>query len=302
MLLSDLSIEKIKSGLKIFGLGYKAGPFNISVTSNIPAVTEHIRYFYSHYNCNSEAVFVDFHVEVNSVGGYRRWYKPQVTFVFDGYEPFVPLPINQAPAMFEWGLNWAIANTAHQYLIIHSAIIEKDGYGLIMPGTPGSGKSTLCAALVNRGWRLLSDEMALLSLADGLIYPAPRPVSLKNKSIDVIGQFAPELSIGPHAYGTDKGTVAHVVPPWSSIERQHELAPPISRIVFPKYKAGSQSSLVQLKETDTIMQLIEGTFNYNALGEKGFLAITDVVSNSKCQKFTYSSLDDAITVFEDFTN
>jgi predicted ATPase len=30
---------------------------------------------------------------------------------------------------------------------------------VILPAPPGSGKSTLCAALVTRGWRLLSDEL-----------------------------------------------------------------------------------------------------------------------------------------------
>jgi len=293
LLLSDLSIEKIKSGLKIFGLGYKAGPFNISVTSNIPAVTEHIRYFYSHYNCNSEAVFVDFHVEVNSVGGYRRWYKPQVTFVFDGYEPFVPLPINQAPAMFEWGLNWAIANTAHQYLIIHSAIIEKDGYGLIMPGTPGSGKSTLCAALVNRGWRLLSDEMALLSLADGLIYPAPRPVSLKNKSIQIIKDFAPEAAFGNVVPDTLKGDIAHMVAPESALLQQSIPVKP-AFLVFPHYQDNAEKQLKQLSKSRALMTLAEHAFNFNILGEEGFDAMANMIDQVECYDFTYADLATAL--------
>jgi len=175
------SLKNIKADLNYSGLRFKTGPFNIAVTSDIPAVAKHIFLFYSHCFSKTSSEFIDLHIEVNSVGGFRRFYKPQVTFVFDGYEPFIPLPIEQAPAMFEWGLNWCIANTAHQYLIIHSAIVEKNGKGLILPGTPGSGKSTLCAALINKGWRLLSDEMALLSLSDGLVYPAPRHVSLKNK-------------------------------------------------------------------------------------------------------------------------
>ena len=70
----------------------------------------------------------------------------------------------QGFAMFEWGLNWVVANHAHQFAIVHAAAVEKDGRGFIFPGAPGSGKSTLCAALVSRGWRLLSDEMAMISL------------------------------------------------------------------------------------------------------------------------------------------
>ena len=44
------------------------------------------------------------------------------------------------------------------------------------------------------GWRLLSDEMTLLSTSDGQIYPVPRPISLKNESIDVIQKLSPAVS------------------------------------------------------------------------------------------------------------
>jgi predicted ATPase len=33
-------------------------------------------------------------------------------------------------------------------------VVERDGHALILPAMPGSGKSTLTAALVQRGWRL----------------------------------------------------------------------------------------------------------------------------------------------------
>ena len=81
--------------------------------------------------------------------------------------------------MLEAGLNWCIGNLAHQYLVIHSATLERGGRALLMPAPPGSGKSTLCAALITRGWRLLSDEFALVDPATGLLVPVPRPVALK---------------------------------------------------------------------------------------------------------------------------
>src|SRR3546814_17273791 len=75
--------------------------------------------------------------------------------------------LGQALPMLEWGLNWCIGAHGHQFLIIHAAVIERNGLAAILPGAPGSGKSTLTACLVHNGWRLLSDAMALVSLQGG---------------------------------------------------------------------------------------------------------------------------------------
>src|SRR3546814_5884714 len=52
---------------------------------------------------------------------------------------------------------------------------------IFLPGAPGSGKSTLTACLVHNGWRLLSDEIALVSLQDGGLTALARSISLKNR-------------------------------------------------------------------------------------------------------------------------
>lgn len=291
MLISEYS--KKNADLNDSSLYFKTGPFNISVVTNIPAVSQHLHHFYNHYDARSESDFIDLHVEVKAVGGYRRFYKSQVTFIFDGYEPFVPLPLAQAPAMFEWGLNWCVANNAHQYLIIHSAVIEKDGKGVILPGTPGSGKSTLCAALVNQGWRLLSDEMALLSLTDGLIYPAPRPVSLKNQSIQIIKDFAPDAVFGEVVADTLKGNIAHMVAPQPALAKQSIPVRP-SFVVFPHYQADANMRLTKLSKSRALMILAEHAFNFNVLGEEGFDCMVNMIDQVECYDFTYANLDVAL--------
>lgn len=39
---------------------------------------------------------------------------------------FLPMEIGHSHALFEWGLNWTIGTYAHNYLIMHSAVLEKD--------------------------------------------------------------------------------------------------------------------------------------------------------------------------------
>lgn len=258
---------------------------------------EGIALMYADYPVVADAEFADFHVAVMPPRGVRRWVRPKVFFAMDGRQPFQPLPRGQSFAMFEWGLNWCVSTAAHQYLMIHSAVVERAGRVCLLPAPPGSGKSTLCAALVNQGWRLLSDEMALVRPADGAIVPQPRPVSLKNDSIDIIGAFAPEAVIGERAHDTGKGTVAHMRAPRESIERSEEAARP-GWVVFPRYVRDAPARLEARSPGNAFMFLAENAFNYSILGLTGFRALSRLIEASSCFEFSYGSLDEAMEVFD----
>ena len=240
---------------------------------------------------------IDFRIEIASPSPLRRWFRPQVTFDFDGVRPFKPLPISQAFAMFEWGLNWVIANHAHEFAIVHSATLEKNGRGYIFPGAPGSGKSTLCAALVCRGWRLLSDEMALISVNDGLIWPIPRPVSLKNASIEIIRNFGEGVVLGDMVADTAKGNIAHMRPPKASVEAAGIPVAPFA-VVFPTYRSDAKTEFVEITKGQTLMRLAENCFNYPVLGAVGFNCLADAVAQSRCHTVNYSDLNEVIALLE----
>jgi len=256
MKLASLSKKTVIRSFKAGGLRLKIGAFNVSLSSSIPEVAEHLLCLYNAFEVINDEVFIDFYTSLAPPSEVRRYFRPQVNFSFDGYVPFKPLPYNQASAMFEWGLNWCIANHSHQYLVIHAAVVELNGQAFIFPGTPGSGKSTLCAALVCRGWRLLSDEMTLVSVADGLVYPVPRPISLKNRSLDVIRNFSPDVVMGPVVNNTAKGAIGHVRPPDESVELGEIPAKP-AKLIFPKYLEGSKTDLAPLSKSRALLKLAE---------------------------------------------
>jgi hypothetical protein len=243
--------------------------------------------------------FADFHVRVAHPGGWRRWLRPQVLFQLDGTPPFLPLPGNQGFPILEWGLNWCVSAHCHQYLIVHAAVLEREGGALILPAPPGSGKSTLCAGLVSRGWRLLSDELALLSPASGEIVPLARPISLKNASIDLIRRFAPQELIGPAVRDTAKGSVAHMKPPADSVRRQAEPARP-RWMVKPRYVAGAPARLQPLRKGQAFMQLVDSAFNYQFHGVQGFDCLGQLIQACDCYEFSYGELEEAVRIFDAF--
>lgn len=292
-----LSSSEVCRRLAGQGLNITIGGFDVALHSTLPRVVRGIAHMYADFPLSLEGQFMDFRVNLSSPSLLRRLIRPQVNFDFDGARPFKPLPIAQSFAMFEWGLNWVIANHAHQFSIVHAAAIEKNGRGFIFPGVPGSGKSTLCAAMVSRGWRLLSDEMAMISLDDGLIWPIPRPVSLKNASIEIIRNYASAAEFGDVVADTAKGNIAHMRPPRASVQAARVPVKPCA-IVFPTYRAHTETELVGISKGRTLMRLAENCFNYPVLGAAGFNCLANAVEQSHCSTLTYSDLDGAIAALE----
>ena len=282
------------------GIHLQTGAFVTCVKTTIARVADGIALLYADYPVIERGEFADFHINLHQAGGLRRWFRPQARFDYDGMRPFKPLPLDQAFPMFEWILNWCVSSNAHRYLCIHAAVVEKDGHAAILPAPPGSGKSTLCAALVSKGWRLLSDELTLVRLGSGELVPLPRPISLKNASIDIIRRYAPTSVFSPVVDDTAKGSIAHLKAPAASVVRAGERAR-AAWIIFPQYAAGASARLEPIAPARAFMQLAENSFNYSLLGAGGFEAMAAVIDSSQSYHFTYSVLDDAIDIFSRLT-
>lgn len=297
MIVSDLEPASLARLLRRGELLLQLGPFVARIKTDVDALAHAIALIYTDFTVQPADAFADFHVEIARETGLRRWVRPLVRFYFDGKPSFIPLPQFQAFAMLEWGLNWCIAAHCHQYLIIHAAVVEKHGKAIVLPAPPGSGKSTLCAGMVTRGWRLLTDELALYDMDSGLIHGMSRPINLKNKSIGVIQEFAPETVMTAPILDTTKGTVALMRPPGTSVARMHETVR-ADCIVLPKYVAGAPPQLTPYSRARTFMLMADQSFNFNIHGERGFDALGDFIAGSDCFQYTYSQLVDAEATFD----
>ena len=293
---SSLCAAELRRRLAGPGIGLQTGSFVTLLRSPLRHIADGVALLYGDYPLLDAPAFADFHVAFDHGPWLRRLFARQVIFRSDGRMPFKPLPLEQAWPMFEWSMNWCVSSRAHEYLMIHAAVIERNGVAVILPAPPGSGKSTLCAALVARGWRLLSDELTLVRLADGRIEPLPRPISLKNASIDVIRAWSSEAVFSRPVHTATKGMVAHVKAPADSVARAHETAR-AAWIIFPTYAALAAPALEPIPKARAFMQVAENAFNYSLLGRAGFDAMARLIDASASYHFRYSRLEDAVEVF-----
>lgn len=263
-------------------------PFTIRVRSSFEAVSRHLGFFYRDCRRPGRDAFLDFDIQVRPGAGLRRWWRTQARFELDGAEPFFPLPANQAAPLLEWGLNFCVANRPLGYLVMHAAVLARNGQALMLPGFPGAGKSTLCASLaLCDGWRLLSDELAILDPADVQLIPHPRPISVKNRAIDIVADF-PGARLGPVYHDTRKGSVAHLACPPSALVEASARAR-VAWVVFPRFDATAAPHFEPVSRNEAFALIGEQSFNQERMGERGFEALCSLLDGARCFEIGYRS-------------
>ena len=73
--------------------------------------------------------------------------------------------------------DWLLAGR-DGFVPLHAAALSAPGVGLVLAGGRGSGKSTLTAALMSFGFKLLSDDAAVVQMRGRWLHPFPRAIGL----------------------------------------------------------------------------------------------------------------------------
>ena len=282
-------------------LSFRTGPFNVRLNSKDQLLNQLLDQLYPHIpllNTKNDTPLYHYQINIEHPNGLRRYLRPQVELIIDQIKPFEPYPKNHSLPLFEWGLNWVIAMTAHQYLMLHSAVLERNDIGCIFPAMPGSGKSTLCAALAYNGWRLLSDEFGIFDHSSKHLLPMPRAIGLKNESIPIIREYLPDAVMGPSFFKTRKGTVAHVAPPELSLNNQHIPVQP-KLIVFPLFSPQQKCRLKTVSKSVAFTKLSNNSFNYKVSMQKGFHSLSHLIAECDTYTLEYHSFETAIDTLKD---
>lgn len=273
----------------------RVGPVGFRIGSDWREPVAQLERLYAGYPAPEDGV-PDFSVRLFAQRPWRRVLRPAVTIGGDFVLPdAAPLPLAQGLLAAEMGMNLQMALGQRRYLLLHAAVVERDGEALVLTGVSGAGKSTLAALLSSRGWRLMGDEFALLDPESGLLHAFPRLVSLKNASIATLEAELPPERFGPVLAGTPKGTIRHLVPDAAAVAAMDVPARP-RLILFPSY--GHEPAARDVLPSEAFVRLTQASTNYVALGERGFSALTTLVTAVAARAIDYPDTGSAVEQVE----
>ena len=277
------------------GLALELGAARVRIRSDLQPLPAVLQRLYGAFPPGDPGGVFDATVRLRRLVEWRRLARPRVGLIADGAMLFEPFPARTFMPLLEWGLNYLLATRLNAHLLLHAGAVEIGGLGILLPAIPGSGKSTLTAALVSRGCRLLSDEFGVVRLADGMLLPLLRPIGLKNESIDVMARFARDAIIGPRYEETRKGTVAHMAPNAMAVGGRDRAAEP-RLVVFPRFSANAELLVEPIAPTQAFSRLAFNAFNYQVLGPSAFDAVASLVRRCTAYRITYGDLETAVGV------
>jgi len=137
------------------------------------------------------------------------------------------------------------------YLLIHAGVVQRDGKAYIFPADGGGGKSTLVTWLFSEGCEVLSDELGLISLKDGLAYPYPLPIKLLNPSREIISFLLENTDIIVDRFEFSEGILYYIRyknPPLTGCK--------ISSFIFPRRTKTKKVCIRPLNKKELLLKLI----------------------------------------------
>ncbi len=168
-------------------------------------------------------------------------------------------------------------------LPLHSAAVEREGVGLLLPAASGRGKTTLALELAARGYRYLSDEFAPICLATGQVLPYPRPLQVSAEAARRLLGSAANLALAAPPFLDDGGEERYLLDPQGLLTCGGVAA--VRAIVFLEAEFSEEGRLCPLSKAQALERLASCALVYHREADwkrQAVAALTSLVREAHC--------------------
>jgi len=184
-------------------------------------------------------------------------------------------------------INVAATRSLTHLPILHASAVAVGGHAVVIPAAPGSGKSTLCAALLAQGATYLTDEAV--------------PVDPKGRAIP----YAKPIVVGPGSWpslpewrGLTAKLPSQPLDAWYLDPRRRgtriEPDPILIRaIVLPRYRADRRTTWERISRGEATAAMASNTFNLSEHGRDAIQRFADVSAHAPAWRIEYGEVGEA---------
>ena len=297
--IKDIEKKALNEALKAGSLEILLGPFSARIQGTDSSLVEFLYDAYRDVGARTELCDVtDIALKIGPPSWIRKYIRPQVICDPGFQVPVLPLPSHMSALALEMGMNLGVALKCCRYVTFHAGAVANEKGGILISADSGGGKSTLTASLMEEGYRLLSDEFGLLNMDDASLVAYPRPVSLKNQSIEIVRELSGSDWISSVLEGTPKGRIAYRRVRPGDIEGANKPATP-RLILFPNYHPEGEHYARAVPSSEAMMRMIPSSINYHLLGERAYSALVRLMDTATAYEIGYKSTEQAHIIVSD---
>lgn len=174
-------------------------------------------------------------------------------------------------------------------LLLHAGAVARDGQAVIFPGESGTGKSTLTAACVRRGFGYLTDEVVAIDLCSSTMTGFARPLMLTRWAAAELGLDVmpgkPKVPVTAERLGGT--TVGGSLYPAHIVELRH---------------GAVETALEPMTAGETLTSILRASFNHHRHGERAWRAAGDLAGRARGWRLDVTDLDSAVDAIESLTS
>ncbi len=194
--------------------------------------------------------------------------------------------------MLAWHINHSVIQTAlPEYVLLHAAAAVRGGVTVILPADQECGKSTTVSGLLREGFDYVTDEAVAINPVTGWITPFPKTLSLDPGSWSMFPECRPTLEF-------DRTTQWQVPVHRLGARFARAAVPPPQVIVFPKYVAGSSTTLTKLSPAEAVRELAVTSFEFPQYAGRNLRTLGRVAARATNARLIIGSLEGAIRAIE----
>lgn len=181
-------------------------------------------------------------------------------------------------------------------MLLHAGAAQWKDCTLLFPAPGGSGKSTLTAALMRRGWHFLGDDVVAVDKGSQSLWPLPLPISLKMGSWQPLTDAFPDI---PNI-AVDKALGAPVkwLPPLRPTYPGWEQGHSVTALVIPRYQSGIPTELRSCSAEQGLQALFSGSSFICEDDEDSIRQALLWAYQRPCYELLYSDLQEAASALE----
>jgi hypothetical protein len=226
----------------------------------------------------------DFQVSAFRVAGQRKAW----SVATDNRERPAGIGVASAAIWVEWFITAEMTMRWTKFVHIHAGLVSTPHQSGLLIGPSGSGKSTTTTALALEGYRLYTDDVALVDRATMRPFCVPRPVKLDTKSRALL---RPRGLVIPPGTWIGESIDRTVIPGLPPVE---EPGPPLTTAIFFAPERQARPSIRPLIGAEGVMRLVMQSSSERFIGGSPTEGAMALINSVRCYELVAGDLDSTV--------